>query len=91
MKSWHVPSTEAYLPADASSFYVIHGNAADIVDERYGWGGPAADTNFQFWKDLGVIAKEHGCTWGGDWKNFVDVAHIEMLFIESPPSAKAFA
>ncbi len=34
------------------------GIAADIIDRRYGWGGPAADTNFQFWKDLGEIAKE---------------------------------
>ena len=91
LKSWHVPSTEGFLPADHSSIYVVHGNAADIVDKRYANQGPAANTNFQFWKNLGRIAKQQGCTWGGDWKSFKDVAHIQLLFIESPASTHAFA
>jgi hypothetical protein len=91
LKSWHVPSTEGHLPANHSSFYVVHGNAADIVDQRYHYQGPAKDLNFQFWKDLGRIAKREGCIWGGDWVSFKDVAHIEILFIESPPAMKAFA
>jgi peptidoglycan L-alanyl-D-glutamate endopeptidase CwlK len=53
------------------------GIAADIIDRRHGWGGPAADTNFQFWKDLGEVAKREGLEWGGDWTTFVDVAHIQ--------------
>ena len=84
-------STEGYLPADKTSFEVVHGNAADIVDKRYAWGGPAANLHFQFWKDLGRIAKQQGCEWGGDWKKFKDVAHIQMLFIESPASTKGRA
>ena len=53
------------------------GIAADIVDKRYAWGGPAANTNFQFWQDLGAAAKSEGLDWGGDWKSFKDVAHVE--------------
>jgi len=80
MRSWHVDSTAAILPHDRASFDVVHGNAADIVDRRYGWGGPAASADFQFWVDLGRIAKQYACEWGGEWKNR-DVAHIQMLFI----------
>jgi hypothetical protein len=64
---------------------MVEGNAADLVDKRYGWGGPAAKAGFQFWKDLGEIARKHGCRWGGDWKSFKDVAHVEFLFIEAAP------
>ncbi|MEP0879235.1 M15 family metallopeptidase [Funiculus sociatus GB2-M2] len=53
------------------------GIAADIIDKRYGWGGPAANTNFKFWKDLGAAAKSEGLVWGGDWRSFKDVAHLE--------------
>ena len=37
---------------------VVHGNAVDIVDERYRWEGLAANKDFQFWKDLGKAAHE---------------------------------
>ncbi|MEY3014686.1 MAG: hypothetical protein RIT45_3421 [Pseudomonadota bacterium] len=53
------------------------GLGADIVDRRYAWGGPAANTEFQFWKDLGLAARAQGLIWGGDWKKFKDVAHVE--------------
>src|SRR6185295_5012023 len=42
LKSWHVPSTIGLLANGASAVDVVHGNAADIVDERYGWSGLAA-------------------------------------------------
>lgn len=90
MHSWHVPSTMAMLRADKSSFNVVNGNAADIVDKRYGWDGPASKKDFQFWKDLGRTAKKHGCEWGGDWK-MRDVAHIQMLFVDSAPRATGYA
>ena len=83
MKSWHVPSTKAFLSTGKSQLWEVHGAAADIVDARYGWSGPAANTHFQFWTDLGRLAKMQGCEWGGDWKTFKDVAHIELKFIES--------
>jgi peptidoglycan L-alanyl-D-glutamate endopeptidase CwlK len=56
----------------------LTGHAADIVDRRWGWGGPAASTSHQFWQDLGTAARARGLTWGGDWRSFKDVAHIEV-------------
>ena len=55
----------------------VQGLAADIIDQRWGWGGEASDTNHQFWQDLGEAARAEGLTWGGDWKSFKDVAHVE--------------
>ncbi len=55
----------------------VQGLAVDVIDKRYGWGGPAADLDFEFWNDLGEVAREVGLTWGGDWKDFRDVAHVE--------------
>lgn len=56
----------------------IVGKAVDIIDRRYGWDGPASDLNYQFWVDLGKEVKKEGLTWGGDWKSFKDVAHVEI-------------
>lgn len=56
----------------------LTGRAADIVDRRYGWSGRAADHNFQFWRDLGEAARAEGLTWGGDWRSFKDVAHVQL-------------
>ena len=50
--------------------------AIDVVDSRYYWQGPAADTSYKFWTDLGELCKANGLDWGGDWR-FVDVAHCE--------------
>lgn len=49
--------------------------AADIIDKRWGWK-KEAETN-GFWAILGEEAKKRGLVWGGDWKNFRDVAHIQ--------------
>jgi len=56
----------------------VQGLAVDIIDSRYGWSGKASDLNFQFWQDLGEAAQEVGCIWGGNWKSFKDVAHVQM-------------
>lgn len=51
--------------------------AADIVDSRYGWD-PQAETS-GFWKALGEEAKKQSLIWGGDWKTFPDVAHVQLV------------
>ena len=86
MQSWHVAGTQRILAHDRQSASEIHGAAADIIDDRYWWNGVAKSHSFGFWKDLGATAKKYGCEWGGDWKKFPDVAHIEMKLIESPPA-----
>lgn len=54
------------------------GRAADIMDHRHGWRGPAASPKFRFWVRLGVAARAEGLIWGGDWKSFQDVPHIQI-------------
>jgi peptidoglycan L-alanyl-D-glutamate endopeptidase CwlK len=51
--------------------------AADIVDERYMWQPKAASSGF--WKALGREAKAQGLYWGGDWTDFPDWAHVQLV------------
>jgi hypothetical protein len=104
MLSWHVRSTIGLIagPDTVALAEVVHGNAVDIVDERYGWQGLAANKNFSFWKDLGQAAHDQSCEWGGDWKPKIsidkkgkkhikdrrDVAHVQMKFIEERPISR---
>jgi len=95
MLSWHVEHTIGLLPAGAR-LQVVRGNAVDIIDKRYAWDGKAKSKDFQFWKDLGSLAHQNGCQWGGDWKAIRkkgkdgkihvqdqrDVAHVQMFFTE---------
>lgn len=69
----------------------LDGLAADIIDKRYGWGKEAANLDFQFWKDLGQAATEESLTWGGNFKNFPDVAHVEFITpkVTNAPTTKA--
>jgi peptidoglycan L-alanyl-D-glutamate endopeptidase CwlK len=81
MKSFHVEDT-ALNQGKNGLYWQVKGEAADIVDARFLWEGPAADLDFQFWADLGAFAKSLGLEWGGDWEKFKDVAHIEKRRIE---------
>lgn len=51
--------------------------AADIIDERYAWSSKP-ETKV-FWDALGKEAKALGLVWGGDWKSFRDLAHVQLL------------
>jgi peptidoglycan hydrolase-like protein with peptidoglycan-binding domain len=51
--------------------------AADIIDTRFGWSNAAAVHGF--WEALGQEAKVQGLHWGGDWKTFKDVAHVQLV------------
>jgi peptidoglycan L-alanyl-D-glutamate endopeptidase CwlK len=81
MQSFHVRDTSLNRGRNGL-YWQVKGEAADIVDARFLWSGPASDLDFQFWKDLGAIAKSLGLKWGGDWKNFKDVAHVEDTHFE---------
>jgi hypothetical protein len=48
-----------------------------IVDARWGWAAKAEAEGF--WKALGAEANAAGLYWGGDWKTFRDVAHIQLV------------
>ena len=51
--------------------------AVDIIDRRWAWGA-GADAN-GFWPALGAAGKACGLYWGGDWKSFQDVAHLQLF------------
>lgn len=54
--------------------------AVDVVDKRYGYGTTTStkDGAARFWPALGAAAKAQGLFWGGDWKSFKDVSHVQM-------------
>jgi hypothetical protein len=81
--SWHVSGTHTNHFVNGIG-YTVTGEAADIVDKRYFWQGPAEDLNFAFWRDLGLAAKANGLEWGGDWKGGEhprDVAHVQIKYM----------
>ena len=51
--------------------------AADIIDKRWAWGAQAERNGF--WDALGQAAKDEGLYWGGNWRTFRDVAHIQLF------------
>lgn len=51
--------------------------AVDIIDKRWAWSDDAAKNGF--WKALGAAGKKQGLIWGGDWKGFPDLAHLQLL------------
>jgi len=81
MNSFHVGGSHIENFKNGFAFNT-RGEAADIVDARFLWSGPCKDLDHQFWKDLGSYAKSQGLEWGGDWKSFKDVAHVELRRIE---------
>lgn len=76
MNSFHVADTVLHKGRNGL-YWQVRGEAADIVDARYLWEGPAASLDYAFWTDLGAFAKAIGLQWGGDWTKFRDVAHVE--------------
>lgn len=51
--------------------------AVDIIDRRWAWNN-AAELN-GFWDALGATAKTQDLLWGGDWRTFRDVAHVQFF------------
>jgi D-alanyl-D-alanine carboxypeptidase/Putative peptidoglycan binding domain len=51
--------------------------AADVVDERWAWDAAAAREGY--WEAQGTAARAQGLVWGGDWKSFKDVAHVQLV------------
>ena len=55
----------------------IKGIAIDFApykDGKIWWAAPDA-----VWNEMGKIGKKYGFQWGGDWKDFVDKPHFEMI------------
>ena len=55
----------------------IKGIAIDFApfkDGKIWWNAPD-----EVWNELGKIGKKYGFSWGGDWTDFVDKPHFEMV------------
>lgn len=55
----------------------IKGIAIDFApykDGKIWWDAPDS-----VWNEMGKIGKKYGFSWGGDWKDFVDKPHFEMV------------
>lgn len=55
----------------------IKGIAIDFAPYKNGkiwWNAPDA-----VWNEMGIIGKIFGFSWGGDWKDFQDKPHFEMV------------
>lgn len=52
-----------------------YGVAVDFVFIKEGY-----NASEMLWQKLGQVGKAQGFEWGGDWKNFVDRPHFELVF-----------
>jgi hypothetical protein len=75
---------------DADESWHHYGLAVDIISESKGWDAPP-----KFWRVLGETARGSGLHWGGDWKSFQDLPHVQwgspMRQSPSPRAARLFA
>ncbi len=62
----------AQLPTGRPNSYAV-----DIIDSRWGWNEEAEQNGF--WDAMGRVAKQQGLYWGGNWKSFKDVAHVQYV------------
>ncbi len=58
---------------DADETWHHFGLAVDIISASKGW-----DASRRFWNDLGTIAAALGLSWGGAWRSFKDLPHIQL-------------
>ena len=58
----------------------IEGLAVDFVAKKNGkWTWDTSDKEvLRTYQRFGELAREVGLTWGGDWKKFVDMPHVQM-------------
>lgn len=57
----------------------LHGQAVDIVDNRYRWEQGSSEERKRFWNALGLAVKQvGGLKWGGNFKSFYDPAHVQL-------------
>lgn len=55
----------------------IKGIAIDFAPVKNGltwWAAPD-----EVWNEMGKIGKKFGFSWGGDWEDFIDKPHFEMV------------
>ena len=49
------------------------GLAVDVIHTRKRWDAPDA-----WWQKMAAVFKRHSCNWGGDWRTFRDLPHLQF-------------
>ena len=71
------PGGQQVTNAKAGQSYHNYGLALDVVEIRDG-KAIYNDSDNPRWDEIGAIGKNHGFTWGGDFKSIKDKPHFEM-------------
>jgi peptidoglycan L-alanyl-D-glutamate endopeptidase CwlK len=53
-------------------------NTGEAVDFDFVINGVQSNASGNNWNFIGNLARQLGLTWGGDWKSFKDLRHVEM-------------
>lgn len=57
-----------------------YGLAADIIHRTLRWDAPAS-----WWREMAAVFKRNGCSWGGDWRTFKDLPHVQWHICPMSP------
>lgn len=66
-------------------------NFGEAVDFDFIINGRRSNASSNNWKLIGDLAKQLGLIWGGDWKNFKDLRHVEMPKNYTSPVSSDFS
>jgi peptidoglycan L-alanyl-D-glutamate endopeptidase CwlK len=81
-----IPPTHTVTNAPTSLFsWHGYGLAVDVVHRRFFWTPPEGEAWF---RKVAAIFKQHGCSWGGDWKH-ADTPHFQWGRCKPSPSDQA--
>jgi peptidoglycan LD-endopeptidase CwlK len=76
------PGTSFHQYGLALDYVLLVDTNGDMKFETPKW-----DTNGDYdgdhkadWIEIANIFKKHGFSWGGDWRTFIDMPHVEMAF-----------
>ncbi len=57
------------------------GLAVDVIHRDLRWDAPAS-----WWTGMAAVFKRHGCAWGGDWRTFKDLPHVQWALCPAAPN-----
>lgn len=63
--------TQVRYPNSAHNWGVAFDFCRNVRGREY-------DNTDKFFNRVAAIAKQHGLEWGGDWRNFVDMPHLQL-------------
>jgi hypothetical protein len=56
------------------------GLAVDVIHRTHRWSAPD-----DWWPKMAAVFKRHRCNWGGDWRSFRDLPHMQWEICPASP------